>query len=117
MSRTLFMQHRIKAHQFNNEYISIFIVKQVTFSSKLRLTLQVTDVLRLRRRALRSKDQQPQNVVERNRTKGVSPTAVLRNLAAVRRRSSYRMLNAVSAYPTLPYYVGFIDVFYHDLTV
>jgi len=79
MSRTLFMQHRIKAHQFNNEYISIFIVKQVTFSSKLRLTLQVTDVLRLRRRALRSKDQQPQNVVERNRTKGVSPTAVLRN--------------------------------------
>jgi len=43
----------------------------------LRLTLQVTDVLRLRRRALRSKDQQPQNVVEENCTKGVSPTAIL----------------------------------------
>jgi len=28
---------------------------------------------------LRSKDQQPQNVVERNRTKGASPTAVSRN--------------------------------------
>jgi len=34
------------------------------------ITLQVTDVLRLRRRALRSKGQQPQNVVELNRTKG-----------------------------------------------
>jgi len=37
--------------------------------------------------------------------------------AAERRRSSYRMLNAVSAYPTLPYYLVFIDVFYHNLTV
>ena len=35
-------------------------------SKNLRLTLQVTDVLRLRIRALRSKDQQPQNVVSRN---------------------------------------------------
>jgi len=26
-------------------------------------------------------------------------------------------LNAVSAYPTLPYYLGLIDVFYHNLTV
>ena len=37
-----------------------------------RLTLQVTDVLRLRRRALRSKDQQPQNVLEQNTTKARS---------------------------------------------
>ena len=54
-----------------------------------RLTLQVTDVLRLRTRALRSKDQQPQNVVERNRTKGASPTAVLRNPS--RRKAAKRL--------------------------
>jgi len=35
----------------------------ITILQNLHITLQVTDVLRLRRRALRSKDQQPQNVV------------------------------------------------------
>jgi hypothetical protein len=39
----------------------------------------VYDVLRLRIRALRSKDQQPQNVAEKKPTKGVSPTGFFRN--------------------------------------
>jgi hypothetical protein len=39
----------------------------------------VYDVLRLRIRALRNKDQQPQNVAEKKTTKGASPTGFFRS--------------------------------------
>ena len=46
---------------------------------KCRLTLQVTDVLAVAIKELRSNSSNRQNVVEENSTKGVSPTAVFWN--------------------------------------
>ena len=58
-----------------------------------RITLQVTDVLRLRIRALRSKDQQPQNVVEENSTRALSTDCCfLEPEGANSARSCYRLL-------------------------
>jgi len=48
------------------------------------------------------------NVVEQNRTKGASPTAVLRNPSRRRRRSVNRLLYAV-----MPYIILTINVLYH----
>ena len=66
----------------------------------------VYDVLRLRIRALRSKDQQPQNVAEKNLTKGVSPTAVFRS---PNRRKAVSIYNHVIC--SLPPTQGSIFIF------
>jgi len=50
-----------------------FFIHSSNNFTPFRLTFKVTDVLRLRIRALRSKDQQSQNVVEQNATKGEQP--------------------------------------------
>jgi hypothetical protein len=60
----------------------------------------VYDVLRLRIRALRSKDQQPQNVADKNRIKGVSPTAVF---CSPSRRQAAKHIQTCYAL-VLPYY-------------
>ena len=55
--------------------------------------------MQLRIRALRSKDQQPQNVVEQNTAEGVSPNGVLRNPNRPNRAvSSYCLLDDVCAF-------------------
>ena len=61
---------------------------------RIAYNVEVTDVLRLRIRALRSKDQQPQNVMERNRTKARSADCGFAEPEdADSTRSSYRLLS------------------------
>jgi len=47
----------------------------------------VTDVLAVAIKKLRSNSSNRQNVVEKNHTKALAPTAVFRSLAALRRRT------------------------------
>ena len=63
----------------------LYIIRQKVAHNANRYTT----FLRLQIRALRSKDQQPQNVAEKNRTKGASPTAVFRSPS--RRKAAKRI--------------------------